>query len=90
MIKLHVFRDLNDKEVVPAMSTLQKMIAPKKIMISDLIVQNDIIMANTYKIVETPTLVLLNKKNKEIYRSVGNISPATLNKIAKEIILAHE
>lgn len=24
MIKLHVFRDLNDKEVGPAMSTLQK------------------------------------------------------------------
>lgn len=90
MIKLHVFRDLNDKEVGLAMSTLQKMIAPKKVMISDLIVQNDIIMANTYEIVETPTLVLLNEKNKEIYRSVGNISPATLNKIAKEIILAHE
>lgn len=90
MIKLHVFRDLNDKEVGPAMSTLQKMIAPKKVMISDLIVQNDIIMVNTYEIVETPTLVLLNEKNKEIYRSVGNISPATLNKIAKEIILAHE
>lgn len=90
MIKLHVFRDLNDKEVGLAMSTLQKMIAPKKVMISDLIVQNDIIMANTYEIVETPTLVLLNEKNKEICRSVGNISPATLNKIAKEIILAHE
>lgn len=90
MIKLHIFRDLNDEKVGPAMSTLQKMIDPKKVMINDLIVQNDIIMANTYGIVETPTLVLLNKKNNEIYRSVGNISPATLNKIAKEIILAHE
>lgn len=90
MIKLHVFRDLNDEKVGPSMATLQKMIAPKKVMISDLIVQKDIIMANMYGIVETPTLVLLNEKNNEIYRSVGSINPTTLNKIAKEIILAHE
>jgi hypothetical protein len=90
MIKLHVFRDLNDKNVGPALAILQKMIAPNKIMINDLIVQKDIIMANTYDIVETPTLVLLNDKNNEIYRSVGSISTTTLNKIAKEIILAHE
>ena len=89
MIKLHVFRDLNDEKVGPALAILQKMIAPNKVIINDLIVQKDIIMTNTYNIVETPTLVLLNDKNNEIYRSVGSISTTTLNKIAKEIILAH-
>lgn len=89
MIKLHVFRDLNDEKVGPALAVLQKMIAPNKVIINDLIVQKDIIMSNTYNIVETPTLVLLNDKNNEIYRSVGSISTTTLNKIAKEIILAH-
>lgn len=89
MIKLHVFRDLNDEKVGPALAVLQKMIAPNKVIINDLIVQKDIIMTNTYDIVETPTLVLLNDKNNEIYRSVGSINTTTLNKIAKEIILAH-
>ena len=90
MIKLHVFRDLNDEKVGPALAILQKMITPNKVIINDLIVQKDIIMANTYNIVETPTFVLLNEKNNEIYRSVGSINTTTLNKIAKEIILAHE
>lgn len=90
MIKLHVFRDLNDEKIGPAIAALQKLITPKQVMISDLIVQNDVIMANAYGIVETPAFVLLNEKNDEIYRSVGSISSAALNEIAKEIILAHE
>lgn len=90
MIKLHVFRDLNDEKIGPAIVTLQKLIAPKQVMISDLIIQNDTIMTSAYGIVETPAFVLLNEKNDEIYRSVGSVSSATLNEIAKEIILAHE
>lgn len=90
MIKLHVFRDLNDEKIGPAIATLQKLIAPKQVMISDLIIQNDTIMTSAYGIVETPAFVLLNEKNDEIYRSVGSVSSATLNEIAKEIILAHE